>query len=198
MSTAEINPAVAKPADSLPDKVAELDIKDAKPEEPAPAVAETLENSEKPPIAEAPAPGEDPKVENPPPSGPTLTPFPHPLPTAKPSATLALTADQQKKYDVLLAAVKEWKTIPLTSGAKAGDEAVTDADRLWLTRECLLRYLAATKWDEKAAENVSSQHSLGVASMACWVSRTTIFPRKMLLESKSYSDTTMKGGHACI
>jgi hypothetical protein len=60
-----------------------------------------------------------------------------------------LTADQQKKYDWLLEQAKSWKEIPSTKG-KAGP--LTDNERFWLTRDCLLRYLRATKWHQKDAE----------------------------------------------
>jgi hypothetical protein len=61
----------------------------------------------------------------------------------------ALTADQQSKYQLLLDTVKTWVEIPSTHG-KGGP--ITDSEKLWLTRECLLRFLRAVKWHEKAAE----------------------------------------------
>ncbi|KAI1464618.1 CRAL/TRIO domain-containing protein [Daldinia caldariorum] len=60
----------------------------------------------------------------------------------------ALTADQTTKYDWLLSRVKEWKEVQ--SKEKGGP--LTDSEKMWLTRECLLRYLRATKWHEKEAE----------------------------------------------
>jgi hypothetical protein len=41
--------------------------------------------------------------------------------------------------------------VAATTAADAPREPLTDADRLWLTRECLLRYLRASKWDAAAA-----------------------------------------------
>ncbi|KAI1391251.1 CRAL/TRIO domain-containing protein [Hypoxylon trugodes] len=61
----------------------------------------------------------------------------------------ALTADQQTKYDWLLKRVKGWTEVPSTKD-KSGP--LTDNEKMWLTRECLLRYLRATKWHEKESE----------------------------------------------
>ncbi len=61
----------------------------------------------------------------------------------------ALTAEQQTKYDWLLERAKSWTEVPSTAG-KAGP--LTDSERMWLTRECLIRFLRATKWHEKESE----------------------------------------------
>ncbi|KAK0727853.1 hypothetical protein B0T26DRAFT_638468 [Lasiosphaeria miniovina] len=76
-------------------------------------------------------------------------PLESPTPESHPGERSALTADQQAKLDWLLAKVKTWTEIPSTKG-KAGP--LTDNDRFWLTRDCLLRYLRATKWHEKESE----------------------------------------------
>lgn len=76
-------------------------------------------------------------------------PLESPTPESHSSERPALTADQQTKLDWLLAKVKAWTEIPSTKG-KAGP--LTDNDRFWLTRDCLLRYLRATKWHEKESE----------------------------------------------
>ncbi|KAI1663087.1 CRAL/TRIO domain-containing protein [Daldinia decipiens] len=60
----------------------------------------------------------------------------------------ALTADQTTKYDWLLSQVKGWTEVQ--SKEKSGP--LTEGEKMWLTRECLLRYLRATKWHEKDAE----------------------------------------------
>lgn len=58
-----------------------------------------------------------------------------------------LTADQTKKYDEVLKTVSSFTSIP-TSLAKGADELpLTDDERMFLTRECLLRFLRATKWN---------------------------------------------------
>ncbi|KAF2762636.1 CRAL/TRIO domain-containing protein [Pseudovirgaria hyperparasitica] len=72
-------------------------------------------------------------------------PIAHPLDTCKPGSPPEPTAEQQKKYDTVLAAVEAWTEIPDT--AKGTSKApLTDEERMWLTRNCLLRYLRATKW----------------------------------------------------
>lgn len=80
------------------------------------------------------------------PTKPISKPIPHPLPTSKPQPLPALTADHEKKYADLLAQVKSWTEIP-TSATGTPIEPINDTDRLWLTRDCLLRYLRATKWN---------------------------------------------------
>ncbi|KAI2641908.1 CRAL/TRIO domain-containing protein [Hypomontagnella submonticulosa] len=76
-----------------------------------------------------------------------------PLLTPAASSTIpekpALTADQQTKYDWLLSRVKGWTEVHSTKD-KSGP--LTDSEKMWLTRECLLRYLRATKWHEKESE----------------------------------------------
>jgi hypothetical protein len=82
-------------------------------------------------------------------AGPLKVPLLSPTPDSRPKEREPLTAEQQQKYDWLLEQVKAWTEIPSTKG-KAGP--LTDSERFWLTRECLLRYLRATKWHEKDAE----------------------------------------------
>ncbi|PGH11235.1 hypothetical protein AJ79_04966 [Helicocarpus griseus UAMH5409] len=77
--------------------------------------------------------------------------FPLPLETSKPHPPPELTEEQQSKYDALFTTVSEWTTVPTTSAKNAPTEPVTDDDRMFLTRECLLRYLRATKWNVAAA-----------------------------------------------
>lgn len=78
-------------------------------------------------------------------------PFPRPIDTAKPAQPAQLTSDQQTKYDSVLKSVSEWTTVPTTSAKNAPTEAITDDERMFLTRECLLRYLRATKWNAPEA-----------------------------------------------
>jgi hypothetical protein len=80
-------------------------------------------------------------------AGPVKTPLTAPLPTSVPKEHPALTPDQKKSYDWLLSHIQAWKTVP----SKAAPGPLTDSEILWLTRDCLLRYLRATKWNEQEA-----------------------------------------------
>jgi hypothetical protein len=79
---------------------------------------------------------------------PLKTPFVDPVESTTPPAPPKLAAEQQKKYDTVLETVKAWKEIPSTTD-KGGP--VTESEIMWLTRECLLRYLRATKWNTSEA-----------------------------------------------
>ncbi|KAF2087913.1 CRAL/TRIO domain protein [Saccharata proteae CBS 121410] len=78
--------------------------------------------------------------------GPVKKPFAHPMPQCKPAPPQPLSADQEAKYTSLLEIVQGWETVPTTSAKNAPAEPITDDERMWLTRECLLRYLRAVKW----------------------------------------------------
>ena len=106
-------------------------------------------------------------------TGKKLVPFLYPAPACKPAPPAALTAEQQDKYDGLLAHVREIKTLPVATGAgdaaAAATEGLSEAERVWLTRECLLRYLRATKWDLAATKKrlestLAWRRDYGVAS----------------------------------
>ncbi|KAJ5690083.1 hypothetical protein N7462_004475 [Penicillium macrosclerotiorum] len=79
-------------------------------------------------------------------------PFPKPLDTAKPEGPAKLTADQQAKYETVLKTVSSWTAVPTKAEKNAATAPITDDERMWLTRECLLRYLRATKWNVAEAE----------------------------------------------
>ena len=85
-------------------------------------------------------------VTDPAPTGPVKTPLTSALPSCKPLPPAALNAEQQTKYDSVLSTVSAWSTIPSSTLKDATNEPITDNERMWLTRECLLRYLRATKW----------------------------------------------------
>jgi hypothetical protein len=88
------------------------------------------------------------------------TPLPAPTATSAPAERAALTPEQQIKYDWLLDKARKWTTVtvPKKEGKDAPvDQAdlsgpLTDAERMWVTRECLVRYLKATRWDTDEAE----------------------------------------------
>lgn len=79
-------------------------------------------------------------------------PFPRPLDTAKPQAPAELNSDQQSRYDAVLRTVSSWTEIPTKAEKNSPATPITDNERMWLTRECLLRYLRATKWNVSEAE----------------------------------------------
>jgi CRAL/TRIO domain/CRAL/TRIO, N-terminal domain len=80
--------------------------------------------------------------------GPRKTPFLEPSEASVLPAAVELTPEQQEKYDALLKEVEAWTEIPdKTAKDFGGKGPLTDKDRMWLTRECLLRYLRAVKWN---------------------------------------------------
>ena len=79
-------------------------------------------------------------------------PFAAPLATAEPTPRPALTTEQEKKYDDLLHRALTWTIFPTASAKGSSESPLTDIERLFLTRECLLRYLRATTWNVTQAE----------------------------------------------
>jgi len=79
-------------------------------------------------------------------------PFAEPLDSVKPVVGAPLTSEQQSKYDALLKQVSTWTELPETSAKGAASSVMTDSERMFLTRECLLRYLRATTWSVSQAE----------------------------------------------
>ncbi|PYH87927.1 CRAL/TRIO domain-containing protein [Aspergillus ellipticus CBS 707.79] len=74
-------------------------------------------------------------------------PFPRPLDSAQPTPPAQLTPDQQAKYQDVFTTVSQWTSVPNTSAKNAPTDPLSDTERMFLTRECLLRYLRATKWN---------------------------------------------------
>ncbi|KAI9894304.1 MAG: hypothetical protein M1814_003060 [Vezdaea aestivalis] len=73
--------------------------------------------------------------------------------SSHPPGPRVLTADQETKYNSLLATASSWTTLPSSPNPKASaPRPITSDERMWLTRECLLRYLRATKWSVPDAE----------------------------------------------
>ncbi|EEP80183.1 conserved hypothetical protein [Uncinocarpus reesii 1704] len=79
--------------------------------------------------------------------GPVKTLFSRPLDDCKPSPPAELTPEQQTKYETILKAVSAWTELPTASAKNSPTAPLTDDERMFLTRECLLRYLRATKWN---------------------------------------------------
>ena len=80
-------------------------------------------------------------------SGPIKLPFDAPLPGFLPPPPAELSPEQEKKYRDLLAVVSAWTTVPISNVKDAASTPIQDEERMWLTRECLLRYLRASKWN---------------------------------------------------
>lgn len=87
------------------------------------------------------------------PAQPIKLPFTYPTESAKPPSISPLTDDQSTKYHSLLSTVTSWTTVPTTEAAKTSTAPITDAERMWLTRECLLRYLRAARWSVNDARS---------------------------------------------
>ncbi|KAM3541314.1 hypothetical protein ARSEF1564_005745 [Beauveria bassiana] len=68
-----------------------------------------------------------------------------PTPGSKPYPRPKLSPDQEVKYKTLLSEVMSWTIITCDSDISESGP-ITSRERIWLTRECLLRYLRATKW----------------------------------------------------
>ena len=117
-------------------------------ETPIQIIQQSQSSSKAPSVTSAlPTPKSDaPNPETYAPTGPIAIPLAHPLPTAKPLPPVSLTPDQQAKYSQVFSAVSQWATIPTTTDKTAKNEPITDDERMFLTRECLFRYLRATKW----------------------------------------------------
>lgn len=74
-------------------------------------------------------------------------PFGYPAEGVKIPAAADLTADQTKKYDEVFKTVAAFTAVPTSLAKNASESPLTDDERMWLTRECLLRFLRATKWN---------------------------------------------------
>ncbi|KAI9790712.1 MAG: hypothetical protein M1816_004853 [Peltula sp. TS41687] len=84
---------------------------------------------------------------SPPSQTPLKTPFPTPSHASTPPPEPKLTEAQEAKYHQLLSTVSAWTSLPEATGKHASTAPLSDDERMWLTRECLLRYLRAVKWN---------------------------------------------------
>lgn len=78
-------------------------------------------------------------------SEPRKTALLAPTPDSKPYPRPELSPDQEVKYKTLLSEAMQW-TIITCDNHVSRSGPITSRERAWLTRECLLRYLRATKW----------------------------------------------------
>ena len=80
------------------------------------------------------------------------TPFAFPDERSKSPSAPEYDAEQKAKYIAVLEKVSSWTDLPITSTRNASKSPITDEERMWLTRECIFRYLRATRWNIGEAE----------------------------------------------
>ena len=84
---------------------------------------------------------------------PQKLPFVAPAASATKPGPIQLTADEQAKYDDVLAHMKALQSLPTTSNKKNKETApLSDVEQYFLSKECILRYLRATKWNVHEAK----------------------------------------------
>lgn len=75
-------------------------------------------------------------------------PFDAPAPSATVPERVQLTEEEQAKYDEVLAYMKAIGELPTSSAKKTKETApLSDLEKYFLSRECISRYLRATKWN---------------------------------------------------
>lgn len=81
-----------------------------------------------------------------------FTPFEEPLKPTEPPK-FDLTETELQCYNEVLEHFQNYvkQDIPVHDGAGAPTHPITEEERAWLTKECFLRYLRATKWKRAAA-----------------------------------------------
>lgn len=75
-----------------------------------------------------------------------------PLDTSKPKPRNPPSADQLNKYNALLERVSRWTELPTATTASSQFAPLEPHERMFLTRDCLFRYLRATSWKLDQAE----------------------------------------------
>ena len=101
---------------------------------------------------------------------PVRTPYTAP-PGTKVLPRIPLTADEKPKLEWLTERARAFTEVKVESPkAKVGSGPLTDDERMWMTRECLIRYLRATRWDEKESEkrlmqSLAWRREFGVAEL---------------------------------
>lgn len=79
-------------------------------------------------------------------------PFEAPADSVKPPKEKEITADQEEIYQKVLAHFQNDKLVIATKEHESHEMApLSDDEKAWVTRECILRYLRATKWVSKDA-----------------------------------------------
>jgi hypothetical protein len=80
-------------------------------------------------------------------------PFERPAASASVPTPPTLSADEQAKYDDVLNHLKSMAAFPTSSAKKNKQTApLSEVEQYFLSRECILRYLRATKWNVNDAK----------------------------------------------
>jgi hypothetical protein len=104
--------------------------------DPSPITIDGIENGD---TTQSPAAAEKPM--------PRKLPFAEPVASATRPTPPQLTTDEQTKYDTVLEHLKSLTELPTSSSKKSKETApLSDVEQYFLSRECILRYLRATKW----------------------------------------------------
>ena len=74
-------------------------------------------------------------------------PFARPVNNVKVPSPPTLTSEQEGKYASLLKTVSAWTEVPTKLEKGAPKAPITEGEKMFMTRECLLRYLRATRWN---------------------------------------------------
>ncbi|CAB51563.1 meiotic sec14 cytosolic factor family, phospholipid-intermembrane transfer protein Pdr16 [Schizosaccharomyces pombe] len=137
--------ASAKAAPKLQEKAASFDIPNKSTIiSTKSTVASPIKANENSPALKSKASFEFPKELDP--DGTWNAPIPYPDANCPMAPTYRnLTSEQEEMYEEVLKYCLELKEIPVASNSSKKTDLI-ELERLWLTRECILRYLRATKW----------------------------------------------------
>lgn len=112
----------------------------------APSTAPSTINSQTTNATTIPSPPPNLKIAEDQPGNVKTVPFAYPASSSKPALPPTLSEEQQAKYDDLLSHISAIQTLPVSTIKGAESAPLSDSERMWLTKECLLRYLRAIKW----------------------------------------------------
>ncbi len=80
-------------------------------------------------------------------------PFSAPASSATKQKPHQLTTEEQSKYDDVLQHMKSLESLPVSSNKKNKETApLSEVEQYFLSRECILRYLRATRWNVAEAK----------------------------------------------
>lgn len=84
-------------------------------------------------------------------TGKRYTLFDVPSPTSKPVPATEPTAEQKEKYATVLKHFQALEKLPVDSTKGAKQAPLADHEKMFITKECIERFLRATKWDVQHA-----------------------------------------------